>query len=119
MVGGRDSVRLIWFCETMRPVCAEPERLLGITYGSLAEVADEEYPDAEAEDFPGEVEIAGHTEFGEAGVGAVAISNQVQKNGDGKDVPDDFAAEFGDLAGGGVHGVEILVPRGGGDCQTY
>ena len=102
----------------MRPVCAEPERLLGITYGSLAEVADEEYPDAEAEDFLGEVEIAGHTEFGEAGVGAVEISNQVQKNGDGKDVPDDFAAEFGDLAGGGLHGVEILVPRGGGDCQT-
>ena len=61
------------------------------------EITDEEDADAEAKNFLGKVQVAGHAQFGEADVGAVEISNDVKREHQGQNAPGDLAAERCDL----------------------
>jgi hypothetical protein len=72
------------------------------------EIAEEEDADAQAEDFVGELQVAGHAQLGEADIGPVEISHQIKKDHQRHDAPGDFASQHS--GPGGIEG-HLSAPR--------
>ena len=66
------------------------------------EIAEEEDADAQAEDFVGELQVAGHAQLREADIGPVEISHQINEDHQRHDAPGDFAPQQG--GPGGIEG---------------